>query len=177
MSETPSVRTRSLAPTSGLLILTGAADVGSFFAHWAQVVYPVEGPRVVTEAVGHQRIALLVGLFTVVAGVVSLTIGSRDTRRAWASIGAAGGVIVGAFAVFDLLTERSRAIDRLVHGIPVTKGLLGQVGVGASNLVVFSFRPGIYLALAGAVIALGVLVMLLLGSRLGRTAVTDVDTR
>jgi hypothetical protein len=155
-------RVRYLAPAGGLLVLAGLAQVWSFFLHWARVSYPTSEPGVAVDAVGHHRIALLLGVFAIVAGLVSLAIGSREVRLAWASVGGAAGVIVGGFAVFDLLTERDRAVDRLVERSPD--------GGAVRGLVVFSFRPGIYLALAGAVIAVGALVTLFLGNVLAKMA-------
>jgi hypothetical protein len=155
-------RVRYLAPAAGLLVVAGAAQVWSFFLRWARVTYPTSEPGVAVDAVGHHRIALLLGIFTIVAGLVSLAIGSREARLAWASVGGAAGVIVGGFAVFDLLSERDRAVDQLVERSPDGGAIRG--------LVLFSFRPGIYLALAGAVIAVGALVSLFLGTLIAKMA-------
>jgi hypothetical protein len=104
---------------------------------------------------GHARIGLFLGLFMIAAGLVVVAIRSRDATRAWATIGITCGLVIGAFAVVDLLGARRRAIDALIElAARNGQGPVERLRVALTPLIRFSFRPGIYVALVAAAIAL-----------------------
>jgi hypothetical protein len=139
----------------GLIVLAGLAGVASFVLGWARVVYPTGEPGLATVNAGHARMGLLLGLFMIAAGLVVATIRSRDAVRAWATIGVACGLVIGAFAILDLVGARRRAIDALIDlAARSGQGSVERLRVALTPLIRFSFRPGIYLALAAAGLAL-----------------------
>jgi hypothetical protein len=148
----------------GLIVLAGLAGVASFVLGWARVVYPTAEPGLATLREGHARIGLFLGLFMVAAGLVVAAIRSRDATRAWATIGIACGLVIGAFAIADLMGARRRAIDALIEQAARNgQGPLERLRVALSPLIRFSFRPGIYLALAAAALASAAATLMLRG--------------
>lgn len=148
-----------------LLLLAGVVALAGSAFGWARVSYPTlpGGGRglsvAATEAVGHGRAALYLGLFLVVSAVIALAIPSRETKRAWLVTGIACGVALGALAVFDLLTLRSRTVDHLVSISSGTGFPPGQI----ARLIIFSFKPGIYAAILAGGLALAAAVLLFMG--------------
>jgi hypothetical protein len=150
----------------GLITLAGLAGVASFVLGWARVVYPTAEPSLATVKAGHARIGLFLGLFMVASGLVVAAIRSRDATRAWATIGIACGLVIGAFAIADLVGARRRAIDALIEQAARSgQGPVERLRVALSPLIRFSFRPGIYLALAAAGLALAAGAVMLRNAR------------
>jgi hypothetical protein len=139
----------------GLLLLAGLAGVASFGLGWARVVYPTAEPGLATLRAGHPRVGLFLGLFMIVAGLVVVMVRSREAARAWATVGLACGLVLGAVAIVDLLGARRRAIDELIElAARSGQGPVSRLRVMLTPLLRFSFRPGIYLALASGALAL-----------------------
>jgi hypothetical protein len=154
-------RERGLTAPGALLVLAGASGVCSFLVGWARISYPTAEPSVAVDSVGHARLGLYLGLFMILAGLVVLTIGSREVKRAWASTGIVCGLVVGAFAIVDLLSERHRAIGEVIdRAVRNGVGSAGQIRGQLLRLIDFSFRPGIYLALASAALAIAATVLM-----------------
>jgi hypothetical protein len=144
-------------------MVTGAAAILSFVLGWAEVTYPTPEPSLTTDTVGHARLGLYLGLFMILAGLVAARAGSREVRRAWAIVGCVCGLVVGAFAVVDLLSERVRATTDLIdRTIGSGAGSQEQLRAQLSRLIQFSFRAGIYVALACGALALVAAVLILL---------------
>jgi hypothetical protein len=139
----------------GTILLAGLAGVASFGLGWARVVYPTAEPGLATVKAGHARVGLFLGLFLIVAGLVVVTLRSREAARAWATVGIACGLVLGAFAIVDLVGARSRAIDGLIElAARSGQGPVARLRLTLTPLLRFSFRPGIYLALASVVLVL-----------------------
>lgn len=152
----PRAKTRGRRVAGGLVVLAGLAGLTSFMLGWARVVYPTAEPGLATVDAGHARIGLFLGLFMIAAGLIVAAIRSRDATRAWGTIGIACGLVIGAFAIVDLLGARRRAIDALIElAARSGQGPVERLRVALTPLIRFSFRPGIYLALAAAALALG----------------------
>jgi hypothetical protein len=152
---------RDLTLAGVLIVLAGASGVCSFLVGWARISYPTAEPSVAVDSVGHARLGLYLGLFMILAGLVVLTIGSREVKRAWASTGIACGLVVGAFAIVDLLSERHRAIGEVIdRAIRSSVGSAGRIREQLEHLIEFSFRPGIYVALASAALAIAAAVLM-----------------
>jgi hypothetical protein len=139
----------------GLIVLAGLAGVTSFVLGWARVVYPTAEPGLATVNAGHARVGLFLGSFMIVAGLIVATIRSRDAVRAWATIGIACGLALGAFAIVDLVGARHHAIHALIElAARSGQGSVDRLQVALTPLIRFSFRTGIYLALVAAALAL-----------------------
>jgi hypothetical protein len=157
---------RDLTLAGVLIVLAGASGVCSFLVGWARISYPTAEPSVAVDAVGHARLGLYLGLFMILAGLVVLTIGSSEVKGAWASTGIACGLAVGAFAIVDLVSERNRAIGEVIdRAVRNGVGSAGQIRGQLEHLIVFTFRPGIYLALASAALAIAAAVLMFVHRR------------
>lgn len=149
---------------AAVLASAGALGLLGFVLGWARLSYPVTPAGMANDPVGHGRAGLLLGLFSLVASSVVFVVRSPSTARAWGTIGAICATGIGVFAVVDLLSERTRAIEGLV-AVTVRAGtdpsaVNALIGKG---VVVFSFRAGIYLAVASGVLGLAALALLAVG--------------
>lgn len=167
----PTGDARMMQLAGGATILAGViAFVGSLL-HWARLAYPTASKGVVTATVGHDRVGLYLGAFLVVAGIVVLISRTPQTRRSWGASSAVSGLLIAAFAIYDWVTIKSQAVNSLAAATPAgnpreaafVKALIRQ-GVAVGRIRV-SLRPGIYLALAAAVVSVAGGTLLLLISR------------
>jgi hypothetical protein len=149
---------------AAVLASAGALGLLSFVLGWARLSYPVAPAGMANDPVGHGKAGLLLGLFSLVASSVVFVVRSPSTARAWGTIGAICATGIGVFAVVDLLTERARAIEGLVAATVRAgtdpKAVNALIGNG---VVAFSFRAGIYLAVASGVLGLAALSLLAAG--------------
>jgi hypothetical protein len=148
----------------GLILLAGLAGVASFGLGWARVVYPTTEPGLATVRAGHARVGLFLGLFMIVAGFVVVMVRSREAARAWATVGVACGLALGAFAILDLFGARRRAIDGLIAlAARSGQGPVARLRIMLTPLLRFSFRPGIYLAFASVALVLAAAIAMFRG--------------
>src|SRR5205085_2152027 len=101
-------------------------------------------------------VGLLLGAFMLLAGVIALASRPGPNAMAWTWTGVVCGIVVGAFAAFDLVSERHRAVAALVARVSRQQHLpISRVhALVGSSVIRFSFRPGIYLALGAAALCL-----------------------
>ncbi len=158
----------------GLVIGAGiCAAIGGLLG-WARMTYPTDVPSLATASAGHPRIGLFLGGFMIVAGIVAIVSGRGDARRAWTVAGVASGLVVGAFAVVDLVRERNRAVGALIERSVRSAGAQAPaLRVRFRALIDFSFRPGIYLAVAAGALAIAAGILLLLAVRSDRSAARE----
>jgi hypothetical protein len=138
---------------AGVLALAGKA------LHWAALTFPSTPTTVEKVYVGHENIALYLGIILLLRAVIPWFAGTETARRwmAWAVV--SGGIIAG-FALYDLATEKTRAVDILIAntargtGQPIDQVAAFIHGQVTQGIVRVSFEAGIYLALAGAALAI-----------------------
>lgn len=154
-----------------LLILAGGLAVLSGVLGWATFTFPRTATLTRSIRVGHSTLAIVLGLFLVLRGVLAATLKDPVSARRWGVLGVLGGLLLGGFAVYDLATEKSRAVAALASntarsiGVPVgrVRPLIDQQV--AKGIVRLTFDVGIYLALAAGVLALAGAAVTWLGSR------------
>jgi hypothetical protein len=153
---------RSQGTTVGgaLLAVGGVLALISGALHWAKLTFPRTAGMEVTVHVGHRNSAFYMGALMILRGVLTLSLRRPESGRAWGGIAFITGGILGGFAVFDLLTERSRAISILAANTARSinasvEGVRAMISRQvAEGTVRFAFTAGIYLALVAAVLAI-----------------------
>jgi hypothetical protein len=155
-----------------LLIAGGAlAAIGSFL-RWAFLTYPSTADASKTVAVGHPSVGIGFGTMLVVLGVSALSRPEPAGRRlrGWVLLFASGLLLVLVLAEFA--SGRTNAITRLVENtakhlsLPVAQVQAAIDRQVATGLVRYRLGFGIYVTLAGAVIAVvGSVLMLRSGRR------------
>ena len=163
----------SRAPQLGGAVMAagGVVALAGSLLGWARLNYPGQNGGVLSATLGHSRVALYLGAFMIVGGIVIMVARTRSTRQAWAVVSLMAGLVVAGFAAYDLVTERNRAIASLVastaRGSRLPPPLVAAFirGEVATGVIRFRFSIGIYLALAAAVLALAAAVTLALATR------------
>jgi hypothetical protein len=156
-------RVRGIHIAAWLMVAGGVLALTTPLLGWARVSYPTPAPSFVVESVGHVRAGALLGAFMLIAGGVAIIAHSPDVRRAWLITGIACGLALGGIAVFDLLTEKNRVVDALVRSSTQP----GQPPP-PPGLIAYSVRPGLFVALLAAALALAAGVVLLTTRSLSR---------
>jgi hypothetical protein len=152
--------TRDARTGAWLVTVGGALALIGSLLHWAFLTFPFTVGTSKTVGTGHRGVGLVLGGLMVLRGVLSLSRRDLLARRSWARISMFSGVFLLGFVIFDLATERTHAISALVKNtaehlafpiVQVQAAIDRQV---AEGLVRFQFGIGIYLTMAGAIIAI-----------------------
>jgi hypothetical protein len=149
-------RTR-LAPLA--MAVGGALAVASYLLNWATLSFPGPSNTETVVHIGHRNVALFFGILLLARGVMTLRLG-RSAGRAWGGFAIVTGAILAGYAVYDLLTLRSVAVDVLVSntvdqlGMTVAEVRALVDAQIAQGLLRVAFLPGIFLALAGGLLGI-----------------------
>jgi hypothetical protein len=147
---------RSVYVGGSLLVAAGAAAIVGAVLRWGAMTYPAFLTQKTHFTVGHHELGFYLGGFMVVGGLVVIAIRSRQARWAWSTVSGLCGLVLAGFAVYDLVTLKDRSVTDLInrsvggHGSSVNRTL---VAARVRALDPFSFRFGIYLALAAGALA------------------------
>jgi hypothetical protein len=153
-------RPRGTMVGAALLTLGGVLAFVSGSLHWASLTFPRTQAMEVTVHVGHRNIAFFMGALMILRAALTLSLKRPESSRTWGGIAFITGGILGGYAVFDLATERSRALSILATNTarsfnsPVEQVRAVIDRQVAEGTVRFAFTPGIYLALVAAVLAI-----------------------
>jgi hypothetical protein len=147
---------RNVSFGGGLLVAAGAAAIVGAVLRWGSMTYPAFLSSKTQFTVGDHKLGFYLGGFMVVGGLVVVAIRSRQVRWAWGTVSGACGLALAGFAAYDLVTLKDRSVTGLInrtvggHGSSVNRTL---VAARVRALDPFSFRTGIYLALAAGAVA------------------------
>jgi hypothetical protein len=163
------------APTAAIVAIVGGAllAVGSFLP-WAEV----SGSDASVTAKGLDGsdgyITLAAGLVAVVTGLMML----RGTRRAVAVVAVLVGLVGGGLALSDTLTAKDSVLDAAAEELAPSFGVSAEQVRAALDLAIddgqlgVSIGVGLYVAMAGGLIAIVGGVLGLRDSAAGSTTVT-----
>lgn len=162
-----------------LLGVAGVLAIVSGFSKWASISFPRSGSASATELVGNDTVALIVGFFLLFRAYMTWRGSEAEARRwgGWAIF--SGGILLG-YAVYDLVTLRTRVLDSLVANTAASAGV-SEAEVRAiverqvaDGVVRFAVRPGLSLALAAGAIAIVAGVLSLTVSSTGKADEPEV---
>jgi hypothetical protein len=142
-----------------LLAGAGILAIASGLLKWASISFPRTGSSTDTEFVGADTVAWIAGLYLLARAYVTLR-GTEGRARAWGGLALVSGAFLIGYAIYDLVTLRTRVLDSLIANTADSAGLtVAQVRAivesqVAEGVVRFGFRSGIYLALVAGCMAL-----------------------
>lgn len=151
-------------PVAGILGIVGGAlmVLGSFLA-WAEV--SGGGTSVTAKGVDGSDgyVTLVAGLVAVVAGIVTVVAGivtATGTKRVLAVVVIIAGVVGGGIGLYDALTAKDSVLDAAAEELATNFGASAQQvrtvldrAIDAGQLSV-SISVGLYIVIAGGVVAL-----------------------
>jgi hypothetical protein len=158
--STPSTRPWGRPPSAPLAMAVGGAlAVASYLLNWATFTFPGPSDTEMVVHIGHRNVALFFGILLLARGVMTWRLG-LSAGRAWGGFAVVTGAILAGYAVYDLLTLRSVAVDVLVSNtveqlrIPVAEVRAIVDAQIAQGVLGVTFLPGIFLALAGGLLGI-----------------------
>jgi hypothetical protein len=142
-----------------LLAVAGILAIASGLLKWASISFPRTGSSTDTEFVGADTVAWIAGLYLLARAYVTWR-GTEAQARAWGGLALVSGAFLIGYAIYDLVTLRTRVLDSLIANTADSAGMtVAQVRAivesqVAEGVVRFTFRSGVYLALAAGCMAL-----------------------
>src|SRR5213592_3059705 len=88
-------RSRETVIAAGLIGAAGVLAVLSSLMHWAEFTFPETPGHPVTVSAGHAGVALWIGGFLILRGVLTFSLSDPKARRAWGMFAFIGAALVG----------------------------------------------------------------------------------